>query len=130
MIPTFKRKQSVLDLTPLVDVIFLLLIFFMLTMPSETSTALPITLPSATGEKELISTQTLSISITSSGLIFIDDRIYNTDEIEPILISRRELFSSVLIRGDHKSQLGSLVQIWNLCQTAGYTDIKIAINKN
>ena len=75
---SFQRKQSDeprIDLTPMVDVVFLLLIFFMLTASFVTPSGLPVNLPSS--KSSTIVMQKVSVTITKDLRYFVDDQRTN-----------------------------------------------------
>ena len=65
------REELDLNLTPLIDVVFLLLIFFMVTTTFDRETQLNIELPQAAGEQKKAE-QVLEISIDSSNRFYIN----------------------------------------------------------
>jgi len=71
--PKFKpHRQGVrIDMTPLVDVAFLLLTFFMLTTQFKPEEAVTITLPSSTSEFKLPESDVMTVSIADDGRLFL-----------------------------------------------------------
>lgn len=70
-----RRKKSIVEvsLTPMIDVVFLLLIFFMVTTTFNEQTELKINLPTAQGE-ELTEQKTLDLTIDANGTYFVNKK--------------------------------------------------------
>jgi len=115
---------SSLSMTPLIDVIFLLLIFFLVaTKFAEEERDLPIQLPEASEAMPLISKpKELYINIDSEGRYFVGGRETSLAELDPILERARidnPTNASALIRGDKSCPYGSVVDAIDACRRAG-----------
>lgn len=128
-LPQYKSKKNVLELTPLIDVMFLLLIFFMLTMPEEVATDIPVTLPSASGNQEVENLKTFSVTITPSNKIIFDNKILDNEQLMSKLEGLNKSNAKLLIRGDASCDLGVTVKIWQMAKKAGFKNIGIAVQK-
>jgi biopolymer transport protein ExbD len=69
-----KREELDLNLTPLIDVVFLLLIFFMVSTTFQKDAELQINLPEASNEPTSIPDNVLEISISLSGAYFLNGK--------------------------------------------------------
>jgi len=69
---TRKEEELTIGLTPLIDVVFILLIFFMVTTTFDRSSELTIDLPSASGDPSAVKEDTLEITIDVQGQFFIN----------------------------------------------------------
>ena len=69
-----KHKPLEISLTPMIDVVFLLLIFFMVTTTFSKESVIKVLLPQADGEQVTEQKQTLVLTIDKSGQFFIDDK--------------------------------------------------------
>lgn len=128
--PRLERKRNLLDLTPLIDVMFLLLLYFVLTMSADNSAQMPINLSSVTGKNEKQETKFYAITVTSGNLYFAGDEPVAPEKLEENLKLIRKSFDVVLIRGDNESDLGAILKVWESCKKAGFENIKIAVKKN
>ncbi len=122
---------SSLSLTPLIDVVFLLLIFFLVaTRFAEEERELDITLPSASEAMPLTAKpKELFINIDKRGRFFVNNKIITAVELEDILIraaANNPGRQSVAVRGDETSDLKYTVTALNLCKRAGIRDYRIA----
>ena len=118
-------KKGQLDIAPLIDVVFLLLIFFMLTSSFISHQGIKVNLPSAVTGRSLAQEE-IVISITDEGKL-----TYNAEEVSIKELSDRLRIASkgknnILIRADKEAPLGSVVEIWDLCRDVGITNINIA----
>lgn len=128
--PKMERKKNLMDLTPLIDVMFLLLLYFILTMSTESTAAIPINLSSMSGKKEANNPKFYNITITASNLIMAADKPMQIEALEEHLKTLTQKHDTILIRGDSKSDLGVILKVWDACKKAGLENIKIAVNKN
>ncbi len=125
----FKRRvlleKGLLDIAPLIDVIFLLLIFFMLTSSFIFQPGIKINLPKAL-TSEVIQRENLIIIITEGNLLYINERPVDTEELSSRLkIAARES-KPILIKADRRVSLGKIVEVWDLCRREGVQKINIA----
>ena len=123
-----------LQLTPLIDVVFLLLIFFMVsTVFVDFSRQLDIELPETSAGKSPAETKTVTIEVNSEGSIFLDGEsvaIENLSGRVSGIISKRptgESVRSVVIRADKTISYGTAVRIMDICRNAGIEDIGLTV---
>ncbi len=110
-----------LSITPLIDVVFLLLIFFLVaTKFDEEESALDIQLPQATESTPIWSQpQSLIININRKGEYFVSGKNVSSEELKELLKTSWEnplTDSSVVIRGDERAPFGTVVEAANMCQ--------------
>ena len=91
-----RDNEPELNLTPLIDVVFLLLIFFMVSTTFERESEISIELPEATGEEVETQQFVIEISIDSLGGYFINQKRLKDNKIETLKLGLRK------IRGQHK----------------------------
>lgn len=125
----FKRRvfleKGELHITPLIDVIFLLLIFFMLTSSFIFQPGIKINLPKAL-TSEVIQRENLIIVVTEEDSLYINKRLINQGELSSRLKVAAKESKPILIKADRKSSLGKVVEVWDLCRTEGIQKINIA----
>lgn len=126
MAVTIKRGQvlGVLSMTPLIDVVFLLLIFFLVASRlSQEDRELDIPLPSAANAMPMtVEPQELIVNIDQNGAILIDSRAMNEEQFERFLlqaIADNPLGQSVLIRADRRVPLQTPVSVMDICLKCG-----------
>ena len=128
----FKRrtelKKGQLDIAPLIDVVFLLLIFFMLTSSFIFQPGIKVNLPKAVTSKALHE-KSLVILITNSDVIYLNDRAITTKELNSRLRIAAKEKKPLLIKSDRRASMGKIVEIWDMCRDAGISQINIATSQ-
>lgn len=128
----FKRhielEKGQLDIAPLIDVVFLLLIFFMLTSSFIAPQGIKVNLPNAVSGKALPK-EDLVIYITEKGVAMIDDKALGLKELKGRVKTAAETDSHISIKADKITPLGSVVEIWDLCRDAGIRHLNIATER-
>lgn len=120
-------EKGQLDIVPLIDVVFLLLIFFMLTSSFVSPPGIKIDLPRAV-TSEAILDKNLVITVTDDNIIYLDQRPVQMAELLEKLAQAAREDRSLLIKADRGVSLGKIVEIWDLCRDAGIVKINIATN--
>lgn len=90
----FKRQRSQevgVDLTPLIDVVFLLLIFFMVSTTFTRESHLNVDLPEASGEMAEIEVEQIDVVINAAGQYSVNDRQLVNNRLETLERAIREL---------------------------------------
>ena len=125
--------EQQVDLTPMLDVVFIMLIFFIVTTSFIKETGIDINRPSAaTAEKK--SKGNILIAITQSGDIWLDKRQIDIRAVRANILRLKAKFpqSSVIIQSDTESKTGTLVRVMDQIRLAGVQNISIAasVDKN
>jgi len=125
----FKRKvfleKGRLDIAPLIDVVFLLLIFFMLTSSFVFQPGIRVNLPKAV-TSEVLHKELLVITITGENKVFINERPVSSDElVSRITVAARDN-EPLLIKADKESNLGTAIEVWDICRQMEVRQINIA----
>jgi len=121
-------EKGRLDIAPLIDVIFLLLIFFMLTSSFIFQPGIKINLPQAI-TSEVIHRENLIIIVTEDDSLYINERPIDQDELLSRLKIAAKESKPILIKADRRSSLGKVVEIWDLCRSEGVEKINIATSQ-
>lgn len=122
-----EEKPSIM-IVPMIDIIFFLLVFFMLsmlTMVSQKTIALQ--LPAATVAK-VDTTKTLPVSVDKNGAIYFEREKISLIDLQSRLISAKEKSEkiTVVLRGDVDSSYGDVVTVMDAIRHAGIDRISIA----
>lgn len=128
----FRRRAMLekghLDVAPLIDVIFLLLIFFMLTSSFIFQPGIKVSLPKAvTGE--IVQRENLIIVIDRASKLYINERIVTDEELRSRLYLAAKNDQSILIKADRKAEMGEVVRVWDLCRQENVKKINIATSQ-
>ncbi|MCA9134842.1 MAG: biopolymer transporter ExbD [Planctomycetales bacterium] len=123
---TIKHGQvlSALSMTPLIDVVFLLLIFFLVASRlSQEDRELDIPLPSAAHAMPMTAEpQELVVNIDDRGTIFVNHQTLTAEQFERLLrqtLVNRPLGQSVIIRADRRVPLQAPVNVMDICLKCG-----------
>ncbi|MBI2068274.1 MAG: biopolymer transporter ExbD [Deltaproteobacteria bacterium] len=120
------------NVTPLVDVMFNLLIFIIITAQYSNIQSLKVNLPKAqsgtTMEKE---EETIVVTLTKEGQVHLNDEKIPLDDLKPRLVSlsARENPPRVILQADRDSTTGGLVKVMDLASQAGLKKISIETKK-
>ena len=123
-----KGVGSALDLTPVVDVVFNLLIFFALSLNfAAASRGINVKLPSASSAKIIRSDQ-VTVNLTKEGLTFLNDKKITLEQLGPMLKEKADKKSLVIIRADSDVEHGKVVRIMDIIKSQDLNRIAIAVD--
>ncbi len=119
-----------LSLTPLIDVVFLLLIFFLVTSEfEEQERRIRIELPTATSAVPMTSKpREVVIDIDAQGVVYLGGKITTMNELEGILESavlNNPTSQTVIIRADRGATFQPVVSVMDLCNRSGVSDYSV-----
>jgi len=114
-----KRVDTRLNIAPLIDVVFLLLIFFMLSAHFVTQPGIKLTLPTASTAK-LHPEEDVIISITNDNDLYLNEEKVNLDNLPEKLRVKlnKSQKKTVIIKADEKIDLGLAVKIMDIAKQA------------
>jgi biopolymer transport protein ExbD len=121
----------VLNLTPLIDIVFLLLVFFMLTAHFIEDEAIDIQLPEAISSQSSQEDEPLVISLLPSGEILLDGESTPLEKLEDTLSAMIHANSTraVQLKGDRTAQFGKAIKIIDAARNAGAESLDILTDK-
>jgi biopolymer transport protein ExbD len=122
-----ESDEQQIDLTPMLDVVFIMLIFFIVTTSFVKESGVDINRPSAaTAEKK--SKGNILIAITQNGEIWLDKRQIDIRAVRANIQRMKAKFpqSAVIIQSDTESKTGTLVRVMDQIRLAGVQNISIA----
>ena len=132
----FKNKQytqndSNIDLTPLLDVSFIILIFFILTTTFTDENRLAIEKPKASGEK-ISQSDVIKIIINRNNILYFQNNLINPKSLKKRLIKELEKrpMSSLVIEADQNSKLSIFVLVVDTAKSVGIENITISTDTN
>lgn len=124
-------EEAAIDLTPMLDVVFIMLIFFIVTTSFVKETGVDINRPSAaTAQKK--SNGNILIAIKPNGEIWVDKRQIDVRSIRANIQRLKAKFpaSSVIIQSDAEAKTGILVKVMDQIRLAGVQNISIAASQD
>lgn len=119
---------SEINITPLTDVFLVLLIIFMVTSSAVSSSGVKVNLPKAGAASNSKDSRGVTITLDSSGKIFVGKETTTLEGLEAFLTARLESAENknVILAGDQEVLLGSAIQVMNIARKAGATKFGIA----
>lgn len=124
-----KRTVNI-NLTPMIDMVFILLIFFIVTTSFVKETGVEINRPTAqTAERK--EQGNILVAITKNGEIWIDRRRVETPAVRANVerLRAQNPEGAVIIQADDQSETGLLIKVIDQIRLAGIINISIAANK-
>ena len=123
------REGVDVNLTPLIDVVFLLLIFFVLTTTFQKEARMQVKLPSATATEQPRPQEPIEVHINAQGEIGLS-REPSAQWHEKL---RAQLMESperpLVIRADHQAPHGAVVEVMDRAQQLGISNLSIATDR-
>jgi len=127
-----ERKPLELSLTPMIDVVFLLLIFFMVTTTFSKESMIKIQLPQADGV-ERTQEKPLVLTIDQAGLYFLDEQAIigkTTAALEKALDAVVDKQQALLINADARAPIQSAISVLDIASKKGFQNITFATQKD
>ncbi len=116
-------QDPVIPLAPLIDVVFLLLIFFML-ITHFLNPSIDLTLPSST-TSQINDNRSVTVAIDAAGDLWLDEQQINWDELTPRLQGLGDGTSTVRLRADGGTAHRDVVRAFDCIRRAGLEDIAL-----
>ena len=126
-----KRKEELqLNLTPLIDVVFLLLIFFMVSTSFKKESKISLDLPEAHGEVTEQVSNTIEISINKDGEVFVNGEGLINRKLETIKDAIRQVASDpntpFVINADAQAPYQSVISVMDAAGQIGFNNLTLA----
>ena len=120
-----------INLTPLIDVVFLLLIFFMVSTTFERDSELSIELPQASAAPEVRNPQSIEVTIDARGRIYIDGRQLVNTQSQTVVQALREASKDreappLVISADANTPHQAVVQVMDAARQVGLVRLTFA----
>lgn len=122
-----RKQQSELNMTPLIDMVFILLIFFIVTTSFVKEAGVEINRPVANTSVVNESTS-LIIGITGSNEVWIEGKIYDVRSVRGYMnrFLAETPEGAVVITADRECRSGLLIKVLDSCREAGATNLSVA----
>lgn len=131
----FKRYNKLehglrqIDIAPMIDCVFLLLIFFMLTSSFTFQSGINVKLPKAV-TSDVIKEENVIVTVTRENVIYFNGAVITLKELSKKLEGFDYKKQPLLIRADRRASVGRVVDVWDLCRNLGIERIHIATNQD
>jgi biopolymer transport protein TolR len=118
------KPMSEINVTPMVDVMLVLLIIYMVAAPLMT-VGVPIDLPKTQAKQLNTEQKPITISVNNEGLVFVGETPVDVanvvDAVSAVAINGTE--DRIYVRGDSTASYGTVMQVMGALSGAGYTKI-------
>lgn len=122
-----------INLTPLIDVVFLLLIFFMVSTTFDTTSQLKINLPEASQDQSVVPPQKLNLMIDAKGNFFLNSRELTNKKRATLKAALERTMDGnklpIVIQSDADSPVQSLVTAMDVVGQLGLSQVSIATTR-
>ncbi|MGD9851897.1 MAG: ExbD/TolR family protein [Nitrospirales bacterium] len=127
-LPATAKKKARIEIIPMIDTMFFLLVFFMIATLSMTlQRGMPVNLPEAESSTDKVQEE-VSLSITKDGTIFFNKEPIALGELESRLADtrQRDPDPSVIINADESVRHGLVIQVMDKVRISGIHNMSIA----
>ena len=121
--------QSDINVTPLVDVCLVLLIIFMVVLPSVII-GMPVKLPAASTASSTAPEQ-LAITVKDDGTVYVGTTVLRKEQVASELarLHAQSPNKQVGVRGDQRVAYGEVAGVLDSCRAAGFNDVRLITTK-
>jgi len=122
-----KRRNALLDISPLIDVVFLLLIFFMVSTTFRDEAGLPLNLPSSVS-RGLKKTDNVVVTISNKGDIYVGKALTAPGKLTEVIRSQIALAKKkeVVIKADKSARYELVYRVMDASRQAGVEALSVA----
>ncbi len=127
-LPAAAKKKPRIEIIPMIDTMFFLLVFFMIATLSMTiQQGMPISLPTAESSTES-TTENVSLTLTQEGTLYYNKEVITLQELEQRLVNLRQTSTdpSLLINADEQVPHGRVIKVMDLIRLSGIKSMGIA----
>lgn len=124
-------EKPAINLTPMIDIVFLLVIFFMVgTKFSEVEQQLELTVPKVSDMATTVSVvQRHVVGVFKDGTVSLDGELMDMQKLEEQLKAEQQGGDEVkvIIRGDAQGAFQNVASVLNVCRNAGVSDLGVSV---
>jgi biopolymer transport protein ExbD len=126
-----KKDESEINITPLLDIVFIMLIFFIVTTSFVKEISLDVNRPTKSPVKEQKRSEVISVRISAEGQIFVQERLVDIAAVRANIEANLAIkpSASVVIVSDRDADAGFLVKVIDQCRLAGAKNVSLAAQK-
>ena len=125
---TKRRGQTEVSLTPLVDIVFILLIFFLITSTFVQNPGIEVDLPKSTNSPTAIESDNIIMAVTKNGVVIHEGKTMSADQLRKRLAEHYKVQADqlIVIQADSAAAHGKVVELMDLAQSTGFSRLAIA----
>jgi biopolymer transport protein ExbD len=127
VLPERKRRRPKIDVVPLIDVLMVLIIFFLVTMQFQDLRAINVKLPKIDSAGSNLLKNELVVSIDEKGLFYLNGKTVSEEKIISIFetVSRLPVKPTILVVADEEVSLKFVTRIVDLCRQNELQDFRL-----
>ncbi len=122
---SFQREQPKINISALIDVVFILLIFVVLAANFDRIQEMNVVLPTAEAASETTS-DALVLTVPMDGPMLVNEQPIEEEALPQVLADKRAQFEVLVLVGDGGIDLDKTVQIFDYASAAGFESVSIA----
>jgi biopolymer transport protein ExbD len=124
-------EEPTLNLTPMIDVILTLVIFFMVaTKFTDEEKAMGVRVPTISSQSAVTAaSEPKVVNVFADGRILLGTQAVSLDDLTQQLAAAHGQYKklSVLVRGDQNTTHGRMTEVYDACRRAGVTEVAISV---
>jgi biopolymer transport protein ExbD len=123
-----RRQEEQVDVTPLIDIIFQLVLFFMVSTTFVNSPGIEVDLPRSSADTIIRDKEDLNVWMTAGGAIYVDRQSVTWSQLQGQLsgAASRDRNTVVIIKADREVEHGRVVAVMDLARSYGLLKLAIA----
>jgi len=125
--PKNKGRGLIINITTLIDVMFLLLIFFMVTSTFKNQPAINLVLPRSATASDTVDTPAI-LFLTSEGLVYLNDTLMDKETLAARLKEMHDESGEdrMVLRADEDATHGDVVELIDTIKQSGFTRVSLS----
>ncbi|MDA9130585.1 biopolymer transporter ExbD [Gammaproteobacteria bacterium] len=123
-----KERALSIEITPLIDIVFLLVIFFVVTSKIETNQYLTLDLPSTESFSSSSINADRNIVLLDTGILIVNNQEFNISKIEEVIVGIKASFDTsetIILSIENKAFHEWVITLMDELQSAGFQNLQI-----
>lgn len=123
-----RRPDPLLDVTPMIDIVFQLVLFFMVSTQFVQHPGIQVNLPKSSAQTVLTEKTNLNVWVTNEGSVFVEDVPVTSEELADIFARRgkSDPTATVVIKADEGVSHGRVIGVMDMAHARGLTNLALA----
>jgi biopolymer transport protein ExbD len=123
-----RRAEPMIDVTPMIDIVFQLVLFFMVSTTFVSAPGIQVDLPRANAQLVITEQEDINIWVTADGAVFVDDEPVDLPGLRSRLDNavRRDPSTLVVVKADAGVSHGRVVTVMDMARGLGLSRLAIA----
>lgn len=123
-----RRPDPLVDITPMIDIVFQLVLFFMVSTTFISAPGIQVDLPRSSAQTVLTEKREINVWMTPQGAVYVDDEPMTGEELRTRFrqAAERDTGTLVIIKADTAVEHGRVVTVMDLARSEGLARLAIA----